>query len=97
MAISILIEGTLNSESVTLFPKLCSEAFKTTRALDGCHNKNFTFNVENTNNFVLAEVWESKQHCQKYADFRINDGTVDAIENMCSSAQEIKIFDITDA
>ena len=97
MAVSVLLEGTLNSESVALFPELCSEAFKTTRAFDGCHSINLTFNVENRNNFVLTEVWESKQHYQKYLDFRINDGTVDAIKNMCSSGPEIRIFDITDA
>ena len=40
MAVSVLLEGTLNSESVTIFPELCSEAFKTKRAFDGCHSIN---------------------------------------------------------
>jgi quinol monooxygenase YgiN len=53
--------------------------------------------VEDPHKFVLTEVWDSKEHYEKYAAFRVEDGTVAAISNMCVDGPNIDIFDITDA
>ena len=53
--------------------------------------------LKNLHKFVLTEVWDSKEHYEKYLAFRTEDGTVAAIGDMCVDGPNIDIFDITDA
>ena len=66
MTVSVLLEGTLKEGLANQFEEICTDAFKVTRAFDGCQNINLTFNVENKQNYVLTEVWDSKEHYEKY-------------------------------
>ena len=97
MAVSVLLSGTLKDGLVDQFSEICAEAFHVTRAYDGCQNINLTLNVEDPHKFVLTEVWDSKEHYEKYLAFRTEDGTVGAIGEMCVDGPNIDIFDITDA
>ena len=97
MSVSVLLEGTLKDGLVEQFTQICTDAFSVTRAFDGCQNINLTLNVENPNNYVLTEVWDSKEHYEKYLAFRTEDGTVGAIGDMSVDGPNIKIFDITDS
>jgi len=94
MTVSVLFEGTLKVGEQAGFTELCREAFKVTRAYDGCQTIDLTYNVENENNWVLTETWDSKEHYEKYVAFRIEDGTVEIINSMCKEAPSIRIFDI---
>jgi len=97
MSVSVLLSGTLKDGLVEQFTEICSEAFHVTRAFDGCQNINLTLNVENPHKYVLTEVWDSKEHYEKYFAFRAEDGTVGAIGDMSVDGPNIDIFDITDA
>ena len=97
MTVSVLLEGTLKDGLADQFEEICTGAFKVTRAFDGCQNINLTFNVENKHNYVLTEVWDSKEHYEKYLAFRTEDGTIAAVTEMCSEGPTIRIFDITSA
>ena len=97
MAVSVLLSGTLKDGLVDQFSEICTEAFHVTRAYDGCQNINLTLHVEDPHKFVLKEVWDSKEHYEKYLAFRTEDGTVGAIGDMCVDGPNIDIFDITDA
>ena len=97
MTVSVLLEGVLKEGQVEKFTELCKEAYKVTRAYDGCQGINLTFNVENNNNFVMTETWESKEHYEKYLAFRTQDGTVELIGSLCDEGPTIRIFDITEA
>ena len=97
MTASVLLEGVLKDGEVENFTEIAREAFKVTRADDGCIEINLTLNVENRNNFVLTEKWESKEHYEKYLAFRTEDGTVELIGSLCDEGPTIRIFDISDA
>ena len=97
MVVSVLLEGVLKEGQVEDFTELCKEAYKVTRAYDGCHGINLTLNEENNNNFVMTETWESKEHYDKYLAFRVEEGTVELIGSQCDEGPTIRIFDITDA
>ena len=97
MTVSVLLEGTLKEGLADQFEEICTDAFKVTRVFDGCQNINLTFNVENKHNYVLTEVWDSKEHYEKYLAFRTEDGTIAAVTDMCSEGPTIRIFDITRA
>ena len=60
-------------------------------------NVNLDIHSKNPNNIVFTEVWDSKEHYDKYFAFRLEDGTITAIQNMCSEGPEVRIFDITGA
>ena len=96
MSVSVLLSGTLKDGLVEQFTEICSEAFHVTRAFDGCQNINLTLNVENPHKYVLTEVWDSKEHYEKYLAIRTEDGTVGAIGDMSVDGPNIDIFDITD-
>ena len=97
MSVCVLVEGTLKDEFTEVFPVICGDGFKVTRKVDGCQNINLVINSENPNNFVFTEVWDSKEHYDKYFAFRLEDGTIGAIQNMCSDGPEVRVFNITDA
>ena len=97
MSVCVLVEGTLKDEFTEVFPVICGDGFKVTRKVDGCQNINLVINSEYPNNIVFTEVWDSKEHYDKYFAFRLEDGTIAAIQNMCSDGPEVRVFDITDA
>ena len=67
MSVSVLLSGTLKDGLVEQFKEICAGAFHVTRAFDGCQNINLTLNVEDPHKYVLTEVWDSKEHYEKYA------------------------------
>ena len=94
MTVSVILEGTLKDGERENFTGICTEAFKVTRAYDGCHGIDLTFNTENSNNWVFTEVWETKEHYEKYLHFRTEDGTLEVVSSLCEDAPSIRIFDI---
>ena len=97
MAVSVLLSGKLKDGLIDQFTAICTEAFQVTRAFDGCQNINLTFHVNEIHKFVLTEVWDSKEHYEKYLAFRTEDGTIAAVTEMCVDGPNIDIFNITDA
>lgn len=97
MTVSILVEGILKDEFKGVLQDVCAEAFLVTRSFEGCQNISLTLNVENDKNFVLTEIWDSEEHYKKYFNFRVKDGTINMMKEMCSNGPEIRIFQINDA
>ena len=97
MSVSVLLSGKLKDGLIDQFKAICTEAFQVTRAFDGCQNINLTFHVNEIHKFVLTEVWDSKEHYEKYLAFRTEDGTIAAVTEMCVDGPNIDIFNITDA
>lgn len=97
MTVSVLLEGVLKEGELDNLIEICKDAYKITRAHEGCHGINLTLNVENNNNFVMTETWESKDHYEKYVAFRTEDGTVELLGSLCDEGPSIRIFDITEA
>ena len=94
MTVNVILEGTLKEGERENFTGICTEAFKVTRAFDGCQGIELIYNTENSNNWIFNEVWDTKEHYQKYLQFRTEDGTIDAIASLCEDAPSIRIFDI---
>ena len=91
MTVSELFEGILKPNKKTAFTQLCREAFKVIRAYRGCQAINLTYNIDNENNWVHTETWDSKERYEKYVAFRLKDGTVKAINALCEKPPSIKI------
>jgi quinol monooxygenase YgiN len=54
-------------------------------------------NVDDPKNYVMTEIWDSKEHYEQYLAFRTEDGTVDNITRMSEEGPVIRIFDIKEA
>ena len=96
MTVSVLVEGQLKDGERDGFTEICREAFKVTRDFDGCEHIDLVYNTEDGNNWVFNEIWESKEHYEKYLKFRTEDGTLEAIAGLCEKAPSIRIFNIID-
>ena len=97
MSVSVLLEGVLKEGLVNEFVEIGKGAYPVTRAYDGCQGINLTLNVDDPKNYVMTEVWDSKEHYEQYLAFRTEDGTVDNITGMSEEGPVIRIFDIKEA
>ena len=97
MPVSVLLEGVLKEGLVNEFVEICKGAYPVTRAYDGCQGINLTLNVDDPKNYVMTEVWDSKEHYEQYLAFRTEDGTVDNLTGMSEEGPVIRIFDIKKA
>ena len=96
MAVSVLLEGHLSEGARDGFIVLLTEKFKLTKTFDGFQTIDLTFNVEDPNNWVITESWDSKEDYEKYLQFRQEDGTLEEVALVCKGAPSVRIFDIVD-
>ena len=96
MTVSVLLEGFLKEGERDGFTALLTDKFKVTRTFDGFQTIDLTYNVEDPINWVITELWDSKEEYQKYLQFRQEDGTLDEVASVCRDAQSVRIFDIVE-
>ena len=96
MTVSVLLEGFLKEGERDGFTALLTEKFKVTRTFDGFQTIDLTYNVEDPGNWVITELWDTKEEYQKYLQFRQEDGTLDEVASVCRDAPSVRIFDIVE-
>ena len=96
MTVSVLLEGFLKEGERDGFTALLTEKFKVTRTFDGFQTIDLTYNVEDPSNWVITELWDTKEEYQKYLQFRQEDGTLDEVASVCRDAPSVRIFDIVE-
>lgn len=96
MTVSVLLEGTLKEGEREGFTALVTEKFKLTRTFDGFQTIDLTYNVEDSNNWVITELWDCQEDYEKYLQFRQEDGTLAEVASVCTGAPSVRIFDIAD-
>ena len=82
MTVSVLLEGQLIEGARDGFTALLTEKFKLTKTFKGFQKIDLTYNVEDANNWVITELWDSKE-IPKYLQFRQEDGTLDEVASIC--------------
>ncbi len=70
MTVSVLVKGFLKDGERDRFTALLTEKFKVTRTFDGYQTIDLTYNVGDPSNWVVTELWDSKEDYQKYLQFR---------------------------
>ena len=96
MTVSVLLEGNLQDGERDGFTTLLTEKFKATKTFEGFQTIDLTYNVEDPNNWVITELWDSKEQYEKYLQFRQEDGTLEEVAAVCRDAPSVRIFDIAD-
>ena len=83
MTVGVLVEGFLKDGERDGFTALLTEKFKVTRTFEGFQTIDLTYNVEDPSNWVITELWDSKEDYQKYLQFRQEDGTSEEFAEVC--------------
>ena len=96
MTVSVLLEGNLKQGERDGFTALLTEKFKLTKTFDGFQTIDLTYNVEDPNNWVITELWDSRADYEKYLQFRQEDGTLGEVAAVCRDSPSVRIFDIVD-
>ena len=85
MAVTVTLECVIKQEKVAEFKETMSAALKDTRAFDGCRLVEFYENQDKPDSMMLYEVWDSKEHQQKYMAWRKDQGMFEILAEFLDS------------
>ena len=96
MSVMVLLELQSNVENIEQLKSTFKDMLADTRKYDGCQGVETFNNQDDSNNLVLVEKWESRQHYEAYLAWRTESGALDAVVSMTSGPPSIRYFDYTD-
>ena len=68
---------------------------KETRSYEGCHAVYFIQNQDDPSNLEFCSKWDSKQHYEKYLQWRIDSGVMGEVANKYLDGEPIwRFFDL---
>ncbi|NIP38804.1 MAG: hypothetical protein GWO07_08680 [Candidatus Dadabacteria bacterium] len=97
MGIMVLVQADIKPEFTSEMKSFLDKILPDTRAYDGCNFIDVYFDVDNENNMVLVEQWDSREHYKKYHEWRTETGVIDKIRNMVDGSASIRFFEKADA
>lgn len=65
-----------------------------TRCREGCVSVSVTRNQDDPNNFAFVELWDSRQHYERYFAWRQQQGVLDQLATMVEGEASFRFFDI---
>jgi quinol monooxygenase YgiN len=80
-------------ESLQFFKKILPE----TRAYQGCEGVDVYNNDDDPTNIIFYERWQSKQHYQKYFEWRTQSGFMEKFGEKLAGPPTIRYFNRKDA
>ena len=93
MAVTVTVECQVKPEKAEDFKKMMNDALKDTRAFDGCQIVEFYENQDKPGSMLLYELWDSKEHQQKYIAWRKEQGMLDILADYLSSEMVANFYD----
>ena len=68
-----------------------------TRSYDGCISVEFIQNQDDPDTLIAYERWETREHYEKYFEWRTQSGTLAPLAPLLEGPPSIRYFNITDA
>jgi quinol monooxygenase YgiN len=62
-------------------------------AFDGCISVDLVENMDRPGNVLFFEKWQSKEHYQKYYDWRVSTGVLEAFSAMLDGEPSFRFFE----
>ena len=97
MAVTVILEMQVKPESAGEIAQAMKGAFPDTRAYDGCTSIVANANLDDANNIVLVQNWESRPHHERYLKWRTETGFFEAMSGMLEGEPQIRYFEALDA
>jgi len=93
MSINVILEVQAKPENLDELKSTLEAILPDTRKYAGCVSVDVVVNQENPLNIILLEVWESREHQEKYFQWRAETGALDALGAMLSQPPNLRYFD----
>jgi quinol monooxygenase YgiN len=88
MSVMVLFDAKVKPEAVEQLKATLKELLPSTRACDGCQGIDIFCNLDDGNNLVFREHWDSREHHQKYLAWRTETGVMEKLGAACSEPIE---------
>ncbi|SVE27926.1 uncharacterized protein METZ01_LOCUS480780 [marine metagenome] len=76
---------------------LFKEILPDTRSYDGCISLDFIQNQDDPDTLIAYEAWETREHYEKYFQWRVETGAIATLEPLIEGPPVIRYFNMTDA
>lgn len=97
MAVFVLFEAQVKPEAVDALKATLKEILPGTRTYDGCQGIDILTNLEDGNNLVFCERWDSRDHHKKYLAWRTETGVMEKLGAAMAAPPRIRYFERVDA
>jgi quinol monooxygenase YgiN len=93
MTCTVLLEVRVKKEHVASMAEGFKGLFPDTRWFEGCIGLYATQNMDDPQNFVVVETWESRQDYEKYFAWRVGRGDIDNLKSIIEGDINLRYFE----
>lgn len=93
MTCCVLLEIKVKKEHVDDVAGGFKDSFPDTRTFDGCIDLYATQNLDDPQNFVIVETWESREKYEAYFAWRTERGDIDNLRAVLEGDLDIRFMD----
>lgn len=93
----VLLELQVTPESMEEMKSYLRAALPDTRAYEGCRSCDVYDELEDSPNLLIHQLWDSREHHEKYVAWRTEMGFIERLGTMLAAAPVIRYFDRLDA
>lgn len=93
----VILDMHVKPEAVDGVKASLKEILPDTRAYDGCQGLDVYEDLDETGHLVFYERWDSKEHYQRYLNWRTETGAMEQLGKALQGSPSIKYFDRVDA
>jgi quinol monooxygenase YgiN len=92
MSVVVLLDFRVKPEALEESLQLFKKILPQTRAYAGCEGVDVYSNADDPTNIIFNERWQSKEHYQKYFQWRTETGFMDTFGAKLAGAPSIRYF-----
>ena len=96
MSILILREGQIQPDKITEMKAYLLQIVPETRSYDGCQGVDVYYSMDNPGDMVVLQQWESRDHFEKYQQWREETGVFAKSVSMLTGPLSTRYFERVD-
>ena len=96
MAVTVTMALVIKKERLDEFKGLMKDALPDTRSFEGCQSVDVYESQDNPGELFLVELWDSKEHQQKYVAWREETGMMDVLGAFLAAPPTFAFYDELD-
>ena len=96
MATLVLLEAKARSGTTDRVTEFLAKRLPETRAFEGCQGLTTHLNMDDGCTLVILEYWDTREHYERYLDWRRKTGALSEFQEMLESGPDIRYFEPVD-
>ncbi len=93
MTCQVLLEGRAKEGCIEKLRSMFKDILPDTRGFEGCVSLHVVQNQDDAQNLVVVEQWDTRQHYEKYLEWRTERGDLETLSAMFDGDPSIRFFD----